>query len=603
MSDLPPPEPLYLQCEPDPVFMTLHLPRPEAARGTGVLMCPPFGWEEICAYRSLRAWAPRLAGDGYAALRLSLPATGDSGGDPRSPHLLDAWVDSVIAAAAWLRDRLDGRRITSLGIGLGGLLSCLATARGASIDDLVLGATPAHGATLVRQVRAAGRFERSLFYDDVQTAPTPLEGKGEGEGGIEAGGFLLGGDTAAALSAVDLAAVTIAAGESRRALLLEPAGTGEGGAALGARLRELGLEVSIAPGDGLADMTSHPQGSNAPPEVVDRVSRWLDDDAPRAVPTSRPVSPTTAGAGPSASIRLRDGMVIRETAVSVPQPFGQLAGVLAEPAEIPPDGEGSMCVVLLNAGAIRRIGPSRMWVEASRRWAANGIPVLRLDLKGIGDADGDGEDYADDTELYAPAFVPQVLAALDFLQDRQLATRFTVGGLCSGAYWTFHSALRDTRVSNLLLVNPRALIWVPGLGPRRDLRALFSERPTLSRLRRNVTGPRLRAVLYWLAGTPAELLVRLRERDTSSVKPARRLDASLESLLASGGKVMLLFSEREPLRDELVRTGTWNRLEAAENVTIERVTVRDHTMRPVWAQREAHEALDRAVLDARVKTS
>jgi alpha/beta superfamily hydrolase len=30
-----------------------------------------------------------------------------------------------------------------------------------------------------------------------------------------------------------------------------------------------------------------------------------------------------------------------------------------------------------------------MWVEASRRWAALGVATLRIDLEGIGDADGD----------------------------------------------------------------------------------------------------------------------------------------------------------------------------------------------------------------------
>ena len=50
--------------------------------------------------------------------------------------------------------------------------------------------------------------------------------------------------------------------------------------------------------------------------------------------------------------------------------------------------------MLLNSGAVRRIGPQRMWVEAARRWAALGVPTLRFDVVGVGDSDGDGSAYA-----------------------------------------------------------------------------------------------------------------------------------------------------------------------------------------------------------------
>jgi len=77
---VPAPQPLYLQCEPDPAFATVHRAAEQNARDTAVILCPPFGWDEVCSYRSLRFWAARLAQDGYATIRLSLPSTGDSGG-------------------------------------------------------------------------------------------------------------------------------------------------------------------------------------------------------------------------------------------------------------------------------------------------------------------------------------------------------------------------------------------------------------------------------------------------------------------------------------------------------------------------------------------
>ena len=68
----------YLDVDGTPAFCVRH--RPEgAARETSVLFVPPFGWDEVCSYRILRAWAGRLAGAGFPVLRLTLPSCGDSG--------------------------------------------------------------------------------------------------------------------------------------------------------------------------------------------------------------------------------------------------------------------------------------------------------------------------------------------------------------------------------------------------------------------------------------------------------------------------------------------------------------------------------------------
>jgi hypothetical protein len=283
---------------------------------------------------------------------------------------------------------------------------------------------------------------------------------------------------------------------------------------------------------------------------------------------------------------------VRETALVISASSVRLAAVLSEPVDDRADG---LCVVLLNAGAVRRIGPSRLWVEAARRWAAAGVPVLRLDLEAIGDSDGDESPYRDDAALYSPKFVPQVIEAMDHLQAHGIAQRFVLGGLCSGAFWSFHSALRDPRVRAVMLLNPRALIWRSGLGPGRDLRALVTQRPSLSKIRRLATGPRLHAFLRWLAATPARVFRRLALRESEAAATERELDTELGRLVSSGRGVLLLFSAHEPLHEELARTGVLARLAAAPNVTVEYVDVRDHTMRPCWAQRELHAALDRAL--------
>lgn len=211
----PPPQPLYLYCEPDLAFATLHLPVADTIRDTAVALCPPFGWEEVCSYRSLRFWALRLADAGYPAIRLSLPSTADSGGAPRDPERVRAWTAAIRSAVVALRDQTGARRIVAVGITLGGVLAYLAAAEAAPIDDLVLWGVPARPRTLVRQLRAISKLERAQFFEGLEAGPPPAAGE------IEAGGFVLSASTVSELERLDLTAVELPSVPGRRVLLLD----------------------------------------------------------------------------------------------------------------------------------------------------------------------------------------------------------------------------------------------------------------------------------------------------------------------------------------------------------------------------------------------
>ena len=66
-----------------------------AVRSHGWYDLPPFGWDELSAHRSLRAWAGALASAGHTALRMDLPGTGDSGGSANEPGLVSTWCSAV----------------------------------------------------------------------------------------------------------------------------------------------------------------------------------------------------------------------------------------------------------------------------------------------------------------------------------------------------------------------------------------------------------------------------------------------------------------------------------------------------------------------------
>jgi pimeloyl-ACP methyl ester carboxylesterase len=571
----------YLDVDGTPAFCVLH--RPEgAARDTSVLFVPPFGWDEVCSYRILRAWAQRLAGAGFPVLRLTLPSCGDSGGDPRDPGRVEAWTSAVTVAARAIRAQSGAGAVVAVGLGLGGMLACRAVEAGAPIDGMVLWACPARGRDLTRQLKAFARLEASQVFEGLTAPPAPAEGE------LEVGGFVLTAETQGELGGVDLSALTLPHGLPRGALLLE-----RDGIAVDERLRDgleaQGVTVTLGPGDGYAEMTSHPQQSQVPEAVVSDVMGWLQDGGERAGAEGAQAPVDAPMLSESATLQV-GGAEIVETPLTIPQDFGDLSGILTTPRE----GASPLCLIMLNAGAIRRIGPNRMWVEAARRWARRGVPTLRLDVEAIGEADGAVSPYGDDSALYVDALIPQVEAAISLLAERGVADRFVTAGLCAGAYWAMHAGLDDPRVTAALMFNSRGIVWDTGLGASRDVRRAFSQKLTWARIRHNVTGPRVRAVLRWLLGMPARWLARRRGAgDAASV--ADRVSLVMGRMQASPLRSVFVFTAGEPLEEELTIGGWLPRIEAWPNMTVARIAVRDHTLRPLMAQEEGHVVLDRVV--------
>ncbi len=107
---------------------------------------------------------------------------------------------------------------------------------------------------------------------------------------------------------------------------------------------------------------------------------------------------------------------------------------------------GPWVFVLLNAGAVHRQGPFRLYVNLARQLSAAGISCFRFDQAGIGDS----VLAAERPQLESLAEV------LDTLQQRTGCEGFVVGGICSAADAAWQLARRDARVRGLLLLDPVA---------------------------------------------------------------------------------------------------------------------------------------------------
>ena len=600
--------PLYLDFDTGPLFAVLHTP--EGMTSTlAVLLCPPFGWDELGAHRSLRAWAGTLAAAGHATLRIDLPGTGDSDGSPDDPGLVRSWISAVGYAARWLRQSRRCERVVAIGIGLGGMLATTALAEGAPIDDLVLWGVPPRGGLLLRELRAFATMVGPALPPGGD-GPPPAEGvvseptgatmpdavdasSSEGaddDGSLEAGGFVLTAETLGDLETVDLGKLEIPDAAARRVLLI-----GRDGIQPHRALREgfdrSGVELTQEGGEGYGAMMKPPQYARRPESVFKLSVDWIGRGGHGEMATDGEDQTGTPDGELEAAEHDVAGLPIVERPFDVEFEGQRRAGILAESRDVARTG-APLAAILLNAGAIRRIGPNRMWVEAARRWAARGVPTLRIDAIGLGDADGCEQRYTLNRAFYRPEVTGQVSAILDEMGRAGFGARFLVGGLCSGAYWGFHTSLEDPRIRALALINLWAFYWTDELAAARDrarARTMIRSRSWREMVRIAMGRGRVGRI-DGLRAAIGSMWPEIGKR--------RGVDRVGEALKAIGSReieTLLLFSEGEPLYDEYFARGWTAELEHWPTITLGRSPVRDHLFHAVPAQRFVHERLDEAL--------
>jgi len=386
----------------------------EGASARGVLICPAWGFEELCS-RSAMAWlAERLAAAGASVLRFDFRGTADSCDDFEESGRLDAWRADVRAAAAFLREACGATDLTLIGFRTGASLAA-ELARSLEAERLVLLASVVSGKAFLRELRAFARIARQGGAGGPWTE------------GVDAGGFELSRENQREIAAIDLSALRERPCQS--VLILEQAnGALEPFASC---LKDLSIEPQIAPFVGYEQMMCDPTASQAPIEALEMVVRWIGETPPRA---SSPSLPARVGRA------LEDGAWIEE-------PLALGAALTA--IHTRPKTRSSRCAALfLNAGAIHHVGWARMNVMMARDLAALGVASVRLDGGGIGDS----APFGLRTGLFAPARRAEAALAIDWLCSQGIEEVLVVGG-CSGAHHALHLACEDRRVGAVVLIN------------------------------------------------------------------------------------------------------------------------------------------------------
>jgi alpha-beta hydrolase superfamily lysophospholipase len=368
----------------------------------------------------MRKLAQQLVAEGLAVLRFDYDGTGDSAGDDLDDARVEAWQSSIVAAVEFLR--LRGHTwIGAVGLRLGATLLAETLRGDLTTSAAVLWDPCISGRNFLR--------EQQLLLRVLSGEEHPDDGRRYGPG------VTFTESTAAALSTISL---KVALGDIVEPTLLITREDQREANALAESAARPGLTSCAVTGqDDLVGV--EPANARVPLATLELITQWLSQ---MAGPDS--YESPDADTGRAVVGRSHSGEPIVEYTMSIGT--DGLFAICTEPFS----RNSSMTVIFLNAGMLDHVGPSRLWVELSRRWAALGFRSLRFDLSGIGESPPlEGMTERITRSVHS---LRQVAEVVDFAAPDD-TTDVLLVGLCSGAYQAMEAAIAG-QARAVFLVNP-----------------------------------------------------------------------------------------------------------------------------------------------------
>ena len=254
-----------------------------------------------------------------------------------------------------------------------------------------------------------------------------------------------------------------------------------------------------------------------------------------------------------------------------------LVGVLAKPAT--PSRLGVLVVV---GGPQYRVGSHRQFVMFARALAGAGVPTLRFDCRGMGDAEGAMQSFE--------AASPDIAAAIAAFQaECPDIDRIVLWGLCDAAsaaliYW--HET-RDARLAGMVLINP----WVrtdAGMAKAR-IKHYYGQRLLERDFWRKLARGEVEVVRSMRAFAGSLRQAGANRRADSATDAAGFQDRMAEGLRSFHGPVLLLLSGRDLTArefQEYCQSPRWVGLLERPDVVRHDLPEADHTFSAPSASRE-----------------
>lgn len=455
-------EPLYFPSGEHQLFGWLHRTGDRPPTDLGLVICKPFGYESICAHRSVRAFAQAAAARGVAALRFDYLGTGDSSDVDANADQVQNWTRDVVAAVRALQATAGVKRVCLLGFRLGALLATLAASDCEAIAGVAVVAPVVSGRRYLRELRVI-QLAASQVAVVAPNATNSEDAAGTAATGtFEVAGFSLSQATMRSLSQLDL--MNFGQVPAAQMLVIDRSDL-PGAQPWADLLIKLGARTKYVCLPGTVEMLwTAAHFAVTPLPMIAAIDEWLAEIAvpsPKERHTAKRhnVPDDTAHLSVAAAQQLRLGSMpipLLEQPVHISRDPA-LFGIVTLPAG---DEARRRGVILLNDAATYHIGSNRLYVSLARRWAQRGYYVLRMDLSGLGDSEA--RPGRVDNEVFPPEAIVDMRAAVELLRDRYGVREVTLGGLCAGAYHALRGAAAGLPIDRVLLINPQNFYWKQG---------------------------------------------------------------------------------------------------------------------------------------------
>ncbi len=428
--------PFYLAGVKGPLLAIYYAPVGELHPLGDILLAPPFA-EEMNRCRAMVAMQARaFAQMGIGTLVLDPYGTGDSGGD-FSGASWALWRDDLKRGIEWLRRHANGCRAL-WGIRLGAVMAAELALEDRGIARLLFWQPVVQGKQYFTQFLRIRIAAEMADRDGIKTTDALREWSASGEI-VEVSGYRIGPDLARQLDSVRLPdASDISSLHLSWFEVLASAETPCGNARAIDGYKSAGVTLDFVSVIGPAFWLIHER--TVAPELIDAtvkaVSAW-----------SVPREDALVGAEDFKD----SASTVSDQALSLEYPLvgrcegENLISILHRGA--PKARRG--IVIVVAGGPQYRAGAHRQFVSLARRLAALGYPVLRFDLRGMGDSTGSHLGYQQSAS--------DIRAAIDTLIEEQpQVDEVVLFGECESASGILFYAYQDRRVKGIALINP----WV-----------------------------------------------------------------------------------------------------------------------------------------------